>query len=279
MPGGRGEHGRVGAGQHRQAEAARDDRRVRAGAAAHRHRPGEVPRVDEADQVGRVNVGTDQDERGLGRPRRGRVAGQPGVDRRGGLADVARPLREVRVGQCLEDRGLGFRRRGDRGGRGRQRVTPSITQNGFVLRLVAHAAGSAGRGERVERGHGKRRVGGQQSADLDDVRLVGPSRLAEPSGERAPFGGDPGEGRAYVAGGHGRLGPCPVRCSRPGASGRVGQVKLTGRHPLGDWRSAVRGGHGAPAPASRAAASRRAVRISTVEAAPGSSWPTLRGPR
>ncbi len=264
MPGWRAEHGRVGACEHRQAEPARDDRGVRAGAAADGDGAGEVPLVQEADQLGGVDIGPDQDERGLRGRCRGRVARQPGVDRGGHLADVARPLREVRVGQCLEDRGLRLGRRRDRGGGGRQREAPGTGGNRFRGCLVAAGGRSARPRERVERGRGERRVGGHERADLHDARLVVASRLAEPAGERVPLGGDPGEGGAHLVGRYGhRLGACPgCRLAR--------QVKLTGRRPLGNWRSPV-GGHGAPGPASPAATSRRAPRISTVEAAPGSS--------
>ncbi len=166
VPGGRAGHGRVGAGEHRQPEAAGDDRGVRARAAAHRHRAGQVPGVDEADQVGGVDFRADQDERALGRRCHGRAPGEGGGDRGGDLTDVARPLGEVRVGQRLEDRGLGLRRRGDRGRGRRQREAPGIIPNGCVLlparrRLRCRGAGR-GTGERVKRRAGQRRVGRHQ---------------------------------------------------------------------------------------------------------------------
>ena len=106
MPGRRGQHPRVGAGQHGQPEAARDDRGVGAGAAGDRHRAGQ-PAIGQLDQVGRVDLAADQDERS----RRGRGRGVPAqvVDHgRGDLADVARALGQVGVGQGGEHGGLGL---------------------------------------------------------------------------------------------------------------------------------------------------------------------------
>ena len=71
-----GEHRRVGACQHRQAETAGDDRRVRARAAADRDRPGQASVVGEPDQVRRVHLAADQDERAV-RGGRGIAPAQP----------------------------------------------------------------------------------------------------------------------------------------------------------------------------------------------------------
>ncbi len=272
MPGGRGEHGRVGAGQHRQAEAAGDDRGVRAGAAADRDGAGQVPRVDEADQVGGVDVGADQDERGLGRRRRGRVACQPGVDRRGDLADVARPLREVRVGQRRKDRGLGFRRRGDRGGRRRQRVTPGSLRTGSCFAWSPPAPGALVAASASSAGADSAGSAAISAPICDDVRLVVASRRAEPAGERARARRRPRRRRrarrrrSRSPPRRRSRRPCPPRCRRPRPAGKAHRPP-----PPRKLAFPGSGGHGAPVPASRAAASRRAVRISTVEAAPGSS--------
>ena len=257
MAGRSGEHRRVGACQHRQAETAGDDRRVRARAAADRDRPGQASVVGEPDQVRRVHLAADQDERAVrgGRHR----AGEPYDDRLRDLPHVARALRQVRVGKGLEDRGLCFRgvAHGDLGGGARQ--------------------------HRGRRGGGQRRIGRDQRADLHDACLAVSPGCAELRGEPGAFRGHGGEGGGHVIGP--RAAALQARASawtrRAGPRG-VGQVQLARRHPVGDRRTAeYRHRPASPALASPApaAASRRAARISAVDAAPGSSCPTLRGPR
>ncbi len=242
MAGRGGEHRRVGACQHRQAQAAGDDRRVRASAAAGRDRPGQASVVGEPDEVRRVHLAADQDERAVGGCCHG--TREPADDRLGDLSHVARALREVRVGKRLEDRGLGF------GG-------------------LAHGGRGGGTGPHgVRRGGGQRRVARDQRADLDDAGLAVTSGRAELRGELGAFGGHGGESGGHVIGTHAGAGARPRR---------VGQVQLPRGHPVGDRRPTeyrhrpASPAASSPAASSPEAASRRAARISAVDAAPGSS--------
>ncbi len=93
LPGGRGQHDRVDPGDHRHAQAAGDDRGMRAGAAGHRcrsHQPG----LGELDQLGRADLAPDQDEV-AGWRRRGASFVEKVEDRLADLADVIRPLGQL----------------------------------------------------------------------------------------------------------------------------------------------------------------------------------------
>ena len=210
-----------------------------AGAAGHRHRTGQ-PGLGEADQVYRVHLALNQDEI-PGRWRRRGASGEPGQHGVADLAHVVRACGEVRVGQ-----------RGDRGGLGGGRAL------------------DGGRGVRAlhNRSHGRvhqRRIGRDQRADGDDAGLVAAPVVPQPLRQRRPF----------LC--HGReRGRHLIRGGRTVTGVGVATVELPGRHPPGHGQAPVPAGLG-HGPAS--VASRRALRISAVEAAPGSSWPTLRGPR
>ena len=147
MPGWRGEHRGIGTGQHGYSQSPRDDRGMGVGAAGDRYRAGQ-PGVGEADQVGRVHLAPDENEAaGLGW--RGIAVGQVGEDSAGDLAYVVGAGGQVRVGQCGDRRGL----RGGRAlDRGRRIGTVTCRRHG-----------------RVHQG----RVGRDQCADGDDVRLLG----------------------------------------------------------------------------------------------------------
>ena len=149
MPGRRGQYRRVGAGQHGQAETARDDRGVRAGSARDRDRadqPAAGQRaVGQLDEVGRVDLPADQDEPARGRRRR---AGSAEVidHGRGDLADVTGALGQVGVGQRGEHGGLGLGGRcdcGDAVGSGPHRVDRRAGQGGVRRdqRADVHDAG------------------------------------------------------------------------------------------------------------------------------------------
>ena len=119
-----------------------------------------------------------------------------------------------------------------------------------------------------DRGHGgphQRGIRCYQGRHADDVRLGGPAGHAKSFGQIVTVGGDRGE----------RLADLLSR--RIGGRARVGDVEQPRGHPLGHWLTREAGGLAHVA--CRAATSRRAPRISAIDAAPGSSCPTLRGPR
>ncbi len=164
---------------------------------------------------------------------------------RGHLADVARPLGQVGVGQGGEHGGLSLGGRPDGGdavGSGPHRVDRRADQGG---------------------------VRRDQRADVDDAGLEILAALAQPAGERGPLLRDRGERRPDVVLARVRL--APVRFA-----GSVAEVDPPGADALRHRLTPVATGCG-HRPACAAPA--RAPRMSAVETAPGSSWPTLRGPR
>ena len=197
------------------------------------------PVLGEPDQVGRIHLTLDEDE--VTRRRRGGLArGEPGQHGVGDLADVIGAGRQVRVGQRGQDGGLGRRR-------------------------LPHRVGSrASPRDRRHSGFDQARIESDQRADRDDVGLLVASLGVQPLRQRGSL-------RRH---GRERL-PDLIRAGGPGLPLEAGRIDLSRsgafrhRKPL----IAAGGRHGA------ASTSRRAVRISTDEAAPGSSWPTLRGPR
>ncbi len=242
VPGRRGQHPGVGSGQHGQAEAAGDDRRVRAGPAADRDRAGQA-RLGQPDEVGRVDLAADQDEV-TGRKRRGFGARKVADHGLGHLADVARALGQVRVGQRGQQPGLGLAGLADgvrAVGAGPHRLKCLVDQGG---------------------------VPRDQRGDVDDAGLQVLALVAEFGGQGGAVLGHGGEGGANVVLGRG---PMSV-----GFAEGVAEVDLAQAGPFGYRLPAVTAGSG-HRPVR--AASRRAPRMSAVETAPGSSWPTLRGPR
>ena len=255
----RGIHAR----HHGQAEAAGDDRGVRAGAAGNRNGAGQ-PGVGQPDEVGRVDLTADQDEVPV-RRRDGRARGQLGYDRLTDLAHVVGPGGQVLARQRGQDGGLFVGRadhRGDRAG------------------AVLHRGG-----RRIDQS----RVARHQAADLHDRGLFGPVVGAELGRQREPFRGhgrERGPDRGHRGWSAGRLtGPVRLRLAPghlrrwpggvlsrtgwpgPGPAGSA-QVELAGGDPFGD--------HTAPERFARAheaarMASRRAPRIRADDAAPGSS--------
>ena len=156
---------RVGAGQHGQAQAARDDRRVRAGPAA---RP--TPRRPARARPARMrSAGSTSRRTRMNAPAGGVGAGPAQVveHRPGHLADVARPLGQVRVGQRGQHRGLGLGGRRDRGGAS----APART---------ASSAGPTRAGSRRD-----------QRGDVHDAGLQVLAARAQPGGQGGPVRAPP----------------------------------------------------------------------------------------
>ncbi len=267
LAGGEVEHLGTGAGDHRDPESAGDDRRVRARAARDRDRADQA-RLGQFDQVGRAHLAPDQDEVArLARRRQRRcesaLRAQPLEDRAGDLPDVARPLGQLGVVQLLHRRGVPL------GG---------LPHRGGGIGAVAH---------RRDRGRGERRIARYQRPDRDDLRFRTAPGLPQPFGQRGPLGRHRGErggdvlgrgagGRGVVDGGvadDSQYARCRPRRHRQTAESdrRLGRRAGLLSHPPIPARP--------PHPAGREATSRSACRISADEAAPGSSCPTLRGPR
>ena len=198
------------------------------------------PRLGELDQVARAHFTADQDEV-TGRARRLAGSAEMRQDCVGHLADVAGPLGQLRARQRLDHRGL-------------------------CLRGLPHCR--RGVGAAVHRRHGgpdQRDVGGDQRPDVDDGGFIVAAGAAQPLGQRGPLRRDRGERVPDLVGG--------------GADRRVqvSDMKPARRRALGDGQSPEP--HGWAHRACRMAMSLSAPMISAVEAAPGSSCPTLRGPR
>ena len=237
------DHGRVHPDHERYAERAGHDRRVRACAAEHRDRTGQLPGVRQ--EVRGRDLVREQDEP-PGR-RRGRdPAGELVADHPADLADVCCPLPQVGRGQPGHHRRVAL---GDLG--------HGVTGGDGVR------AGQQPDGLLDERGvPGDQRLRGQ---DVGGGRgTVAPQRagqLVEAPGGRL-------EGRPDLGlGGRDRR----LRVAGPAPGSPAGGDHL----PRGAGHRRGRRGHD-PGPASAAAS---AARSSAVEVAPGSWCPTLRAPR
>jgi len=116
-----------------------------------------------------------------------------------------------------------------------------------------------------------------QRAYVHDAGVPVPAERTKLPGEHGAVVGHRGEGHAHlIRGGPGRRAVgAPWRLA-VGSTACVAEIDLADADSLGYRLSPVAAGTGHRPPR---AASRRAARMSAVEAAPGSSWPTLRGPR
>ena len=239
------EHPRIDAGDQRQPDRTRHDRGVRVGAPAHGDRA-DQPQTEVLEQVGGADFVADQYEP-AGVRRRAHactVARDPFQNPAPDLAYVGGPFAQCLVGQRVEHGGVAFDRVVD----GPQRV---------------------GCGRRLPGGLDKLRVAGDERADRHDVGGRAPALRAGPLGEPFQVECDRGERLCHVVGvdGCGSDVHRPVHPPRRGDGGTRGHARA--RPPE------RRGGHGA----ASATALARARRMRTVEAAPGSSCPIVRGPR
>jgi hypothetical protein len=257
------EDGRVEPDHEWDPEGARDDRGVRGGPAQHREGAGR-PASGGQQVVGGDLVGGHDVRRGVIRPaghvgRRGVTWPAGHVVRSGAVRGGAAVWgRAEEAGEQAATHGADVRGAGGQGG---------VGQGGQQVGVVGDRVGDRGPGGLAggERGVDLGpQVGvlGDEPVGVDDVGGLGLAGPPEPVGQGFQVGGDRGE-----------------RLVDGQATGSVRRVGRAVDAPERAERDAGRGRPALVGPPHAPITSARALKISQVDVAPGSWWPTLRSPR